>query len=314
MCQAVAWVGCLSAGASTSCAPKPGPEGTEYLNGSRPLDLFSLAGKVAFITGSGGGIGRVLAQAIGETGAAIALHDRTVDQMGEAGDLLRETGVTFEAFTADLTDIDACRGLVANVVSRFGRLDILVNCAAVNKREPVDDVLPETFDWIVAVNLRAPFFLSQAARRVMRAQGGGKIINVTSINAQFALDTVAVYGLTKGAMRQMTAEMAVEFAPDNIQVNALTPGFVVTPLSEQSLWGDPRKRAWILDRVPAGRPGLPGDMIGAILFMASRASDFMTGQSIVVDGGFTAGGSWEYQGARAVDAGPSTRGTGHRQP
>jgi NAD(P)-dependent dehydrogenase (short-subunit alcohol dehydrogenase family) len=131
----------------------------------------------------------------------------------------------------------------------------------------------------------------------MRAQGGGKIINVASINAYYALDTVAVYGLTKGAIRQMTAEMAVEFAPDNIQVNALTPGFVVTPMNEQSLWGMARKRSWILDRVPARRPGLPDDMVGAVLFMASPASDFMTGQSIVVDGGFTAGGSWEYQGS-----------------
>jgi NAD(P)-dependent dehydrogenase (short-subunit alcohol dehydrogenase family) len=136
----------------------------------------------------------------------------------------------------------------------------------------------------------------------MRTRGGGKIINVASINAYYALDTVSVYGLTKGAIRQMTAEMGVEFAPDNIQVNALTPGFVVTPMNEDSLWGVAQKREWILDRVPARRPGLPDDMVGAVLFMASSASDFMTGQSVVVDGGFVAGGSWEYQGGSAVRA------------
>ena len=264
---------------------------------SEALHRFSLAGKVALITGSGGGIGRVLAASLGEAGARIALHDRTEDQLIEARQLLEKEKLDFDVFTADLADVSACRSLVDEVAARMGHLDILVNCAAANRREPVDHVSPETFDWLVSVNVRAPFFLSQWARRVMRAQGGGKIINVASINAYYALDTVAVYGLTKGAIRQMTAEMAVEFAPDNIQVNALTPGFVVTPMNEQSLWGVARKRAWILDRVPARRPGLPDDMVGAVLFMASPASDFMTGQSIVVDGGFTAGGSWEYQGS-----------------
>lgn len=265
---------------------------------ANPDARFSLAGRVALITGSGGGIGRVLAAAMGGAGASVALHDRSETQLTEARQLLAGAGVPFEAFTADLADVAACQNLIADVVGRMGRLDILVNCAAANRREPVDKVMPETFDWIVAVNVRAPFFLSQAAHRAMRTQGGGKIINVASINAYYALDTVAVYGLTKGAVRQMTAEMAVEFAPDNIQVNALTPGFVVTPMNERSLWGVPHTRAWILDRVPAGRPGLPVDMVGAVLFMASSASDFMTGQSIVVDGGFTAGGSWKYQGRR----------------
>jgi NAD(P)-dependent dehydrogenase (short-subunit alcohol dehydrogenase family) len=234
--------------------------------------------------------------ALAQAGATIAVHDRSEEQSAEVCQLLSAAGMPFAVFHADLVDVTQCYKLIEDV-AHAGRLDILVNCAAANKREPVDEVRPETFDWIVAVNLRAPFLLSQAARRVMRGLGGGKIINITSVNAYYALDTVSVYGLTKAGVRQMTAEMGVEFAPDNIQVNALTPGFVVTPMNEDSLWGVARKRAWILDRVPAGRPGLPDDMVGAVLFMASSASDFMTGQSVVVDGGFTAGGSWEYQGA-----------------
>lgn len=273
---------------------------------------------MTLVTGSGGGIGRVLAAALGGAGARVALHDRSEVQLVEARRLLLDSGVSCEAFTADLRSVASCRQLIARVHASFGRLDILVNCAGANKREPVDEVLEETFDWIVAVNVRAPFFLSQAARRLMKAQGGGKIINVASLNAHYALDTVAVYGLTKGALRQMTAEMAVEFAPDNIQVNALTPGFIVTPMNEESLWGVPRTRAWILDRTPAGRPGMPDDVVGAVLFMASSAADFMTGQSLVVDGGFTAGGSWVYQGEAGAEAGeadpaPAVVTDGHRQ-
>jgi NAD(P)-dependent dehydrogenase (short-subunit alcohol dehydrogenase family) len=258
-----------------------------------------MAGRVVLVTGSGGGIGRVLAAAFFEAGATVALHDRTPEDLVLAGQLLESTdstsGGSFKTFVADLASVEACRGLIEDVASAFGRLDVLVNCAAANRREAVDVVTPETFDWLVAVDVRAPFFLSQAAARHMRKQGGGKIINVGSINSQYALDTVAVYGLCKGAITQMTKEMAVEFAPYNIQVNCLTPGFIITPMNESSLWGVERKRDWILGRVPAGRPGLPEDLVGATLLMASDAGSFLTGQSIAVDGGFTAGGSWEYQ-------------------
>jgi gluconate 5-dehydrogenase len=112
----------------------------------------------------------------------------------------------------------------------------------------------------------------------------------------YALDTISVYGLAKGAVAQMTREMGVEFAPDNIQVNCLTPGILKTPMNAEALWGVEQMRAWILNRVPLRRPGLPEDMVGAVLFMASSASDWMTGQDVVVDGGMTAGGSWVYQG------------------
>jgi len=156
---------------------------------SEALHRFSLAGKVALITGSGGGIGRVLAASWARPGRGSPLHDRTEDQLIEARQLLEKEKLDFDVFTADLADVSACRSLVDEVAARMGHLDILVNCAAANRREPVDHVSPETFDWLVSVNVRAPFFLSQWARRVMRAQGGGKIINVASINAYYALDT-----------------------------------------------------------------------------------------------------------------------------
>jgi NAD(P)-dependent dehydrogenase (short-subunit alcohol dehydrogenase family) len=132
----------------------------------------------------------------------------------------------------------------------------------------------------------------------MKAAGGGKIINIGSLNSFYGLDGVSVYGLSKGAINQMTKSMAVAWAPDNIQVNRLTPGFIITPMNEQSLWGVPNRRGWMLDRTLAGRPGKPDDLVGAAMFLASSASDFVTGQTIVVDGGVLGGGSWEYQGPR----------------
>lgn len=147
-----------------------------------------------------------------------------------------------------------------------------------------------------------PYFLSQAVQPLMRDAGGGVIINIGSVNSFFGLSSVSVYGLTKGAIAQLTRSSAVEWAPDGIRVNCLVPGFIVTPMNEDALWSDPRKRSWILDRVPMGRPGQPDDLVGALMFLASDASAFVTGQTLVVDGGFLAGGSWDYQGGETRQA------------
>jgi NAD(P)-dependent dehydrogenase (short-subunit alcohol dehydrogenase family) len=192
---------------------------------------------------------------------------------------------------ADLANVDECRRLVAAIREALGRLDILINCAATNRRKPITEVTPDDFDTIVAVNLRSIYFLSQAAYPIMRDQGGGKIIHIGSINIHYGLDTVSVYGLTKGGLAQLTKVMAVEWASDNIQVNCVTPGFMATPLS-QPLWDDPEKARWFRSRIPARRPGLPLELVGVTLLLAAEASSYITGQNIVVDGGFLAGGSW----------------------
>lgn len=255
--------------------------------------LFSLEGKAALVTGAGGGIGRVLAAALAEAGAAVAINDLTMDRLEEPCRLVEEVGGRAVMLPADLTDVDACRKLVADAHAALGRLDILVNCAVVNRRKPIEMVTQDDFDTIFAVNLRGIYFLCQAAHPIMRAQSGGKIVNVGSINSAYGLGTVSVYGATKGALVQVTRVMAVEWAKDNIQVNCLSPGFTLTPLTEKSLWSDEYKSQWMLDRVPARRPARPEELVGAVLLMASPASSYMTGETIVVDGGFLAGGSWE---------------------
>jgi NAD(P)-dependent dehydrogenase (short-subunit alcohol dehydrogenase family) len=254
--------------------------------------LFSLHSKTALITGAGGGIGRVLAVALAQAGATVGLHDLTQAHLTESITLVEAAGGRAIPFTANLGDLAACRQLIADAHAALGRLDILVNCAATNRRKPIAAVTVADFDLITAVNLRSIYFLCQAAQPIMQTQGGGKIINISSINSFFGLGSVSVYGLTKGAVTQLTRVMAVEWAKDNIQVNAIAPGFMATPLS-QPVWADQHKAAWLRSRIPQRRPGQPEELVGVLLLLASAASTYITGQTLVVDGGFLAGGSWE---------------------
>jgi 2-deoxy-D-gluconate 3-dehydrogenase len=271
-------------------------------------ELFSLDGRVALVTGAGGGIGRVLSWALADAGAKLAAHERTSADLAPLRELLAADGLAADGlaateFTADLSNVEECRALVAAVHAAHGRIDVLVNCAGIVARTPIAETDPETFDRVVAVDVRAPYFLSQAVHPIMRDGGGGSIVNIGSLNSFYGLDTVSVYGLAKGALTQFTRTAAVEWAPDGVRVNTLTPGFIRTPINAESLWGMDHRRAWLLDRVPMGRPGYPEDLVGALLFLASEASAFVTGQALVVDGGFLAGGSWDYQGPLAGRAG-----------
>lgn len=271
---------------------------------------FALDDRVALVTGAGGGIGRVLAWALAEAGARVAAHDRTSDALRPARDLSVAAGPPMSEHVADLASVEACGQLVAEVHAEHGRLDVLVNCAATVARTSIADTDADSFDHVVAVDVRAPYLLSQAAHARMREQGGGSIVNIGSVNAFFGLASVSAYGLSKAALTQFTRVAAVEWAPDGVRVNCITPGFIETPMNAKALWGDERRRAWILDRVPMARAGLPDDLVGALLFLASDASRFVTGQSIVVDGGFLAGGSWDAQGPLAwVD--PQRDRSGH---
>jgi NAD(P)-dependent dehydrogenase (short-subunit alcohol dehydrogenase family) len=228
---------------------------------------------------------------LAEAGAAIGVHGRDPDKIRESCTAVEAVGGQATPLQADLAEVEDCRKLVAEAHQALGRLDVLVNCAATNRRKPIVEVTQDDFDTIMAVNLRSVYFLSQAAQPVMQAQGGGKIINIGSINIFYGLDTVSVYGLTKGGMAQLTKVMAVEWAEDNIQVNCVTPGYFLTPLS-RPLWEDEQKAHWFRSRLPARRPGKPEELVGAVLLLASGASSYITGQNIVVDGGFLAGGSW----------------------
>jgi gluconate 5-dehydrogenase len=258
--------------------------------------LFSLAGKTALITGASGGIGTALAVALAEAGATVGVHGRSAEKVAETCRQIEAQGGQAHGFTADLTEIDANRQLIDEVVDKLGKLDILVNCAGMNRRKPLVEVTPDDYDTIMAVNLRSIFFLCQAAHPHLKAAGGGKIININSLNSVYGLGTISVYGASKAGLAQITRVMAVEWAADNIQVNGLIPGFIRTPLTEGPLWGTPHRAEWLRARIPLRRPGEPEDLIGAALLLAGPASNYITGTTITVDGGFLAGGSWETDG------------------
>lgn len=250
--------------------------------------LFSLRGKVALVTGASGGIGGALAVALAEAGASVVVQGRRVEELERTKREIEQRGGKAIVLAADLGDVEACRSVLAQTIARLGRLDVLVNCAAMNRRNPIADVTEDDFDTIMNVNLRSVFVLCHEARAVMRQHGGGKIINIGSITSTYGLAGVSVYGVSKSAMAGYTEALAAAFAADNIQVNCLAPGFILTPLTEKPIWHDERRRRWLLDRIPSKRPGMPGDLVGTTLLLASAASDYLTGQLITVDGGFLA--------------------------
>lgn len=254
--------------------------------------LFGLEGKVVLVTGASSGIGRALALAFGAAGGIVGVHGQRIAELQQTASQIEAAGGKAAVLPASLGDVAECRRLIAETVETMGRLDVLVNCAGMNRRKAISEVTEDDFDTIVAVNLRSVFFLSQAAHVHMRAQGGGKIVNIGSVTSTDGLGGVSVYGATKAGLAQLTRTMALEWAKDNIQVNCLAPGFIQTPLTEQGLWGDAWRRQWLLDRIPAGRPGLPEDLIATALLLSGSGSAYLTGQVLNVDGGYLAGGSW----------------------
>lgn len=254
--------------------------------------LFSLEGKSALVTGSSGGIGSDVAVALAEAGAFVGLSGTNREHLVDTQKRVEEAGGRCALLPADLGTVENCRRLIADAQQTLGRLDILINNAGINRRKPIVEFTEDDYETIMNVNLRSIFFLCQAAHPVMKAQGGGKIVNVGSMTSLIGIGNVAVYGMTKAAVGQLTKTQAVEWAKDNIQVNCLAPGFIKTPLTAQGQWADPHISKWILDRVPARRPGQPADLVGTVLLLSSPASDYLTGQIIAVDGGFLAGGSW----------------------
>ena len=261
------------------------------MNAAALLDLFSLDGRVALVTGASGGIGRELALGLAAAGARVALNGRSRAKLEQVEhEIVVRDGVA-ASFPADISDLGAIPELIEAIVEHFGRIDVLVNCVGTNERMPIADVTPEVYDQIMAINLRSVYFLTQAVSTDMIAQGSGKIINIGSLTSQVALADVSVYGMTKSALAQLTKTMAIEWAAHNIQVNCLCPGFIATELTA-SLWDDPRRREWMLDRLPIKRPGQPADLVGMTILLASHASDYMTGQTVYIDGGFLAGSQW----------------------
>lgn len=255
------------------------------------MNLFSLEGRVALVTGGNRGIGRGIAEGLAGHGAKVACAARTRTQLDEAVAAIRVGGGEAWAVEVDMEDLTSVKTAVEATLGHYGQIDILVNNAGMNIREPLEEVTEEHYDRIMDVNLKGLYFLTQAVARHMISRRQGKVINIGSLTTGIALPKVSVYACTKGAVGQFTKALAVELGPYNIQVNAICPGFVVTPLTEK-LWANPTMRAWGEGRVPLGRLAGPADMAGTAVFLASAGSDYVTGQLIYADGGYMAGESW----------------------
>jgi NAD(P)-dependent dehydrogenase (short-subunit alcohol dehydrogenase family) len=255
----------------------------------RPADLFDLTGRVALVTGAAGGLGSWLSAGLAAAGAHVVLSDHPSAALEAVAEAIAAGGGRVSELPCDLLEDGAPERLVDAVVERHGRLDVLVNNAGINKREPIFEVARETWDRIAALNLRVPFELSRASARAMG--GGSSIIHIGSLNNAIGLEGVSVYGAHKAALCQLAKSMAIEWAGRGIRVNALCPGFMLTPLSKP-LWDDVVRGDWIRERSLLRRPGYPEELIGACLLLASRAGSFITGQTLYVDGGWLAGTPW----------------------
>jgi len=268
------------------------PLHTESVAGLHPEALFGLKDKVAIVTGAGGGLGAWLSAGLAAAGASVLMTDHPRSSMRETADAIRQSGATVREYQCDLMDSDAAERIVEAAVAEFGGVDVLVNNAGTNRREPIFEVSRQTWELISTVDLRLPYELSRAVAKVMVGRGsGGSIIHIGSLNNAIGLQGVSVYGAHKAALCQLAKSMAIEWASYRIRVNALCPGFMLTPLSKP-LWDDPQKGTWILDRSLLRRPGYPEELIGPLLLLASEAGSFITGQAIYVEGGWLAGTSW----------------------
>jgi dehydrogenase/reductase SDR family protein 4 len=248
------------------------------------LSQFSLEGKVALITGGSRGIGRATALALADAGASVVVSSRKIADLEPVAEELKAKGVKAMAIAAHNAKMEDSKALVEQVTKAFGRIDILMNNAGTNPYYgPLMDQDEKTYDITMNVNLKGLFFLSQLAARVMKAQGGGCIINTSSIGGLRAGE-LGVYCVTKAAVIMLTQVMAKEWGQYNIRVNAIAPGIIKTRLSE-ALWKDPAVSAKAVAQIPLMRLGEPEEIAGTVVFLASDAGSYITGETIVIDGG-----------------------------
>ncbi len=252
----------------------------------RPMLMkFDLTGKVALVTGASRGIGAELATALAESGADLALVARTENALQTMAGRVRELGRRALAVPADVAQVSALPTMVNQVVAEYGRIDILVNAAGVQCRKPMMEVTEEDWDSVNSVNLKAVYFCSQAVARQLLQQGKGKIINIGSLTSSIGIANVSIYTATKTGVLGLTRVMSKEWSRQGINVNAIGPGYFRTEMTKR-LYDDSTMHQWVIDRTPMGRWGELDDLKGVAVFLASDASDFITGQIINVDGGW----------------------------
>lgn len=251
------------------------------------MKLFDLKGRVAIVTGGNGGIGLGMAEGLAGAGADVVLAGRNADKARVALDTLKRHGTRSAFVAADVTHAQACRDLVSETLSRFERVDILINNAGTSVRKMPQDYTEQEWHHVMDTNLTSAFLCSQAAYPAMKSGGGGKMINIGSMMSIFGAPYATPYAASKGGIVQMTRALATAWAKDDIQVNAVLPGWIDTELTRNARAQVEGLHERVEGRTPAGRWGVPADMAGIAVFLASAASDFVTGAAIPVDGGFS---------------------------
>ncbi|MCA9163036.1 MAG: glucose 1-dehydrogenase [Planctomycetales bacterium] len=254
--------------------------------------LFSVADQVVIVSGASRGIGRAIAAGFAQRGAQVIATGREAETLEKTAAELSETaGRKVAAIVCDVADAIQVQSLVSQTLERFDRIDTLVNVAGVNRRKPAIELTEDDYDFVMDINLKGAFLLSQAVGRQMIQQQSGCQINIASLNTDRPLRNVLPYAASKAGMGHMTRALALEWGEYGVRVNALAPGFILTDLTRK-LWSDETMQAWGNANTPQRRLGTPEDMVGTAIFLASPAAAFMTGQILYVDGGFTAGWNW----------------------
>lgn len=254
-------------------------------------ELFSVRGQYVLVTGGSRGIGRAIAEGFASRGAVTLICSRNPDSVAAAVREMQNAGLSVEGLACDVADERQIESTVSTVLQKHGRIDTLVNAAGMNRRKRAETVTTEDYDDILDTNLRGAFLMSKAVGKHMLERRSGVQINIESLNTWMPLRGVLPYAMSKFGMQGMTRGLALEWGRYGVRVNSLAPGFILTDLTRK-LWSDPGMQAWNSANAPLGRLGQPEDMVGTAIFLASRASAFMTGQTLYVDGGFSSGWSW----------------------
>lgn len=251
------------------------------------MDIFDLSGKVAIVTGGNQGIGLAISRGLAQAGAEVIIANRRAEEGAKAAEALKKEGLKATSIPTDVRDESSIAAMVAKVMANYGKIDILVNNAGVIVRKLAKDLTREDWDHMVNINLRGVFFCCQIVGREMIKQKKGKIINISSDASQRATPERSVYAATKAGVSHLTRGLAVEWAKYNINVNAIGPGPTITPLNEKYFEENPEKLQQTIESIPLGRIGDTSDYMGAAVFLASEASNFVTGHTLLVEGGTT---------------------------
>jgi NAD(P)-dependent dehydrogenase (short-subunit alcohol dehydrogenase family) len=254
-------------------------------------ELFSVAGQNVVVTGGSRGIGRAIAEGFAARGANVLICSRSQESVETALKEMQDAGLKADGVACDVSDEQQILTTVQTAISRLGHIDTLVNVAGVNRRKRAETVTADDYDFILDTNLRGAFLMSREVGKHMIERKSGAQINIESLNTWMPLKGVLPYAMSKFGMQGMTRGLALEWGRHGVRVNSLAPGFILTDLTRK-LWSDPEMQAWNQANAPLGRLGEPEDMVGTAIFLASKASAFMTGQTLYVDGGFSAGWSW----------------------